>query len=82
MVEQLKKGEPTTGYRPPWIRQSAHRIIALLNEITNEFNDSHSTDQVSMTDLLDILATASNLVQMAQRDMGEVTAPEQPEFPA
>lgn len=81
MVEQIKKGEQPTGYRPAWLRQSAHRLIAELNEITNEFNDTHHTDQASLGDLLDILATAMNLVQMAQRDLGEVSAdPKHPEF--
>ena len=74
MLAAIEKGETPTGYRPSWIRQSAHRSIVLLHEIVGEFNDSHSTDQASINDLLDILATAARLLQNAQSEM----APEDP----
>jgi hypothetical protein len=82
MVAAIEKGETPTGYRPMWIKQSAHRAIALLHQISGEFNDSHSTDQVSIPDLLDILATAAKLLQNAQEEISpeQATESERPKF--
>jgi hypothetical protein len=69
MLAAIEKGDTPTGYRPLWLRQSAHKLIDALHRISIEFNDTHSTDQASMNDMLDILATAAHLVQKAQAEI-------------
>jgi hypothetical protein len=65
MLMEIEKKLPLTGYRPMWIKQSAHEVIALLRDVSERFNDTHSTDQASIIDMLDMLSTASNLLTQA-----------------
>jgi hypothetical protein len=65
MLDEMEKGLPLTGYRPMWIKQSAHEVVGLLRDIAERFNDTHSTDQASIIDMLDMLSTASNLLSSA-----------------
>jgi hypothetical protein len=81
MLRELEKGETLTGYRPIWVKKSAHEVVGLLRDIAERFNDEHSTDQASIIDMLDMLATASNLLSNALSN-GQPTTPEQPQSQA
>lgn len=58
MWDAVKAGKPTTGYRAEWVRRSGLKIVALLKNIAQDFNNQHSDDRASMHDMLDILAQA------------------------
>ena len=84
MLKEIEKGLPLTGYRPMWIKQSSHEVVALLRDIAERFNDTHSTDQASIIDMLDMLSTASNLLAqaLASNQAQQPTHTEQPQYPA
>jgi len=65
MLREIEKGETLTGYRPIWVKKSAHEVVGLLRDIAERFNDEHSTDQASIIDMLDMLSTANNLLVSA-----------------
>jgi hypothetical protein len=81
MLAEIDKGLPLSGYRPMWIKQSAHEVVRLLRDVAEQFNDTHSTDQASIIDMLDMLATANNLLQGALTNVQQDST-ERPEFPA
>ena len=68
MMKDINAGKLATGYRPEWIRASSRRVIVLLNGIAGEFNDEYGSDQASLNDLLDIMATAVHMIQRSQAE--------------
>jgi hypothetical protein len=58
MHEQLARGEKPDGYRPEWVRTSAFKLIQELQRLGLNFNESHTDDQCSIGDLIDIVTTA------------------------
>lgn len=58
MHEKFAKGERPTGYRADWIRGSATKILRELQKLGLDFNATHTDDQCSVNDLMDVLTTA------------------------
>jgi len=79
MVNEIEKGLPLSGYRPMWIKRSAHSVVGLLRDISEKFNDEHSTDQASIVDMLDMLSTATNMLQQALANNSRSNPSKQPE---
>ncbi len=65
MAEQMERGEKPTGYRAEWLQATAVRVISEMGEAAREFNETHTDDLVSANDMLDVLATAINLLRCA-----------------
>jgi hypothetical protein len=63
IADALDRGETPTGYRVDLLRLGAVALVNKLEEIGKQFNKDHPNDQFSLGDVLDILATATALVQ-------------------
>lgn len=63
MHDQIVRGEEPTGYRAEWLKSVAVDLIGRLGAAAHEFDNSHVNDKASVADLLDILATAMNLLE-------------------
>lgn len=61
MHAALKRGERPEGYRPEWIRECALELVHTLQAMSEEFDLEHPDDKASVGDLLDVLATTTNL---------------------
>jgi hypothetical protein len=69
MQAQIKRGEPPTGYRAAWLRESARLVTMLVAQQGEALNARHPEDAASLADLFDVLATARTmLLAMAPRD--------------
>lgn len=61
MHDSVKRGETPTGYRSPWIKAAAVGLAKHLGEVAKAFDAEHPQDKASVSDILDILATAEGL---------------------
>jgi len=64
--EKLNKGEKVTGYRVQWLRESRDRIIKMLGEMAQEFNDKYPHDCISVADLGDVCISVLYYLKKAQ----------------
>lgn len=58
MHEQIARGVKPSGYRADWVRSSAFRLIKELQNLGIEFNETHTNDQCSIGDMIDVVTTA------------------------
>lgn len=54
----IDAGKQPTGYRAEWLKESAAVLIHVLGQIAEDFDDKHADDKASISDLLDVTATA------------------------
>ena len=65
MHNAVAEGKRPTGYRAEWLRASAIKIVEVLGEIAEEFDEKHAADwdKSSILDLMDILSTANGMLK-------------------
>lgn len=63
MFEAIKRGEDPSGPRPEWIKESALEVIELLKNQGAQFNADNPDDRASISDLLDVIATAQAMIK-------------------
>ena len=63
MRKAMEEGRKPTGYRAEWLRESACILVHVLGDIAADFDAEHLDDRASITDLMDIVATAAGLLQ-------------------
>lgn len=61
MHDAIKRGETPQGYRPLWIREGALELVRHCQHLAEQFDLNYPDDKASVSDLLDLLATAANL---------------------
>jgi hypothetical protein len=61
MFDTIQRGETPKGYRADWLRKQAAHLNSALGEIARKFDAEHPDDKCSVQDLLDILATTTDL---------------------
>lgn len=61
----LKKGKVLDNYRTAWLKSTRDRIIAVLIEEANKFNDTYKHDRISLADMGDALHTT--LLRLSQK---------------
>jgi hypothetical protein len=68
MHDQIKRGETPSGYRPAWLKAQSLAVVKSLAEAAEAFDQGHPDDKASVSDLMDILATAMNLFRKNTHD--------------
>ena len=68
MHDTLARGEEPKGYRPDWITEQSRGLVNFLVDAGEKFNLEHPDDQISVSDLLDVLATTAGLFRKKVRD--------------
>jgi hypothetical protein len=68
MHDAIKRGEKPTGYRPQWVQDQALELVKTCGLMAQKFDEAHPDDKASVSDLLDILATAMGLFKKHVRD--------------
>lgn len=58
----LEAGEPVTGPRIDWLRDTGNGVLAVLTEAAQAYNTAHPDDMISSQDLCDVLATVRGWV--------------------
>ena len=58
--KQLDRGQEPTGARVTFLTKSANKIISLMAELAQEYDNVNINDKISTDDLVDCLATAEN----------------------
>lgn len=66
IARQLAAGEEPTGYRVDFVRSSAMKVIDLLGDLGEEFDNKYKgLDRCTPLDLIDILQTCINNIRRA-----------------
>jgi|SRR5882757_7674532 len=60
---KLKNGEKVSGYRVEWLQDTVGDIAGCLAESADRFNTQNPHDKISLSDLVDALATAMHRFQ-------------------
>jgi hypothetical protein len=68
MHAAIDRGEEPQGPKADWVRESAAHVLALLEEIADEYDAEHDDDTVIDGDILDILATARGYLREGMPD--------------
>jgi hypothetical protein len=60
--QQLRDGVSPEHYRVDFIEQGIDRVIGLLGDMSNEFNEAHPNDKISAHDFIDVLKSTINTI--------------------
>lgn len=63
MLAATKAGIVPTGPRVEWLRASTSKIMHVLIEQAEKFNENNNDDLVSVQDMIDILNSAARLIK-------------------
>ncbi len=59
----MEAGEQPEGPRIEWLKDSASKVLACLQECCRQFNEANCDDLISRADCVDALSTAINWLQ-------------------
>jgi hypothetical protein len=60
--QQLRAGNSPDHYRVHWIEQGIDRVIGVLGDMSNEFNEANPNDKISAHDFVDVLKSTINTI--------------------
>lgn len=63
----LRRGESPSGYRVEWLKKSAKRVHAQLQDASQEFNEANRHDRVTDEDFIDVLEMALHLFRSTKK---------------
>lgn len=66
IIDEIKNGKHPNNYRVRWVNKSAKEIIEHASKLAEEFNDKYSFDQISVDDIMDVLATAIQILKSSK----------------
>jgi hypothetical protein len=67
LQEELAKGKKPKHYRIDWIRQTRNELIDTLQKSAEDFNAKYKHDLISVSDMMDVLASTMEQFRVAAK---------------